>query len=115
LCQQREVFALGIKTAKTVVYLVSRVSKAGVINVSGRRGTTPPTYVAPATTSSIALAFVELDKTATKMVVATTIVPIWVAKETRKLQIRTGANKSIIMTGVINVRADRAIDDLVGI
>lgn len=60
----------------------------------------------------MAFAFVELDSTATKMVVATIIVPIWAAVEESQLQTRTGANKSMIITGVINTRANRAIDDL---
>jgi hypothetical protein len=72
------------------------------------------TYVAPATTSSTVLALVDPDSIAMKMVVATIIVQSRADRSVRQLQIITGANSSVMMNGVIRMRANRAIDDLTG-
>jgi len=72
------------------------------------------TYVAPATTNSTVFAVVEPDNVAMKTVVAMIIMHNLAVKPVRQLQIITGARRSIIIKGVIRIRASRAIDDFAG-
>jgi hypothetical protein len=67
--------------------------------------------VAPATTNSTVFALVEPDNMPTKMVVAVIMTKSRAVRSATKLQIMTGARRSVIMSGVIKIRAVRIVDD----
>lgn len=70
-----------------------------------------PTYVAPATVSSIALALLKLDKMAIKPpVVKMTMINLAVRLPTR-WQTTTGARRRMAMNGATRIRTARPIDD----
>jgi hypothetical protein len=83
------------------------MSAAGMYFLSGGGFT----HVAPATTNSIVFALVEPDNMPTKTVVAVIMIKSRAVRSTRQLQIMTGPRRSVIMSGVIKIRAVRMVDD----
>ena len=68
------------------------------------------TYVAPATTNSVAFARVDTDKTAMNMLAAVTIMTSRAVRLSTQLHTMTGARSKVTMNGVIKNRAARVMD-----